>query len=151
MTREALPEITLLAALDPEERAVLADLLEERRLAPGSRLFAEGDDAGSLVFVASGSLKLERRRVGTVGTLAAGAWLGGASLVTLGAREATCTALEPTRVLELDRSAFRRLAVDAPRAACRLLEAVAAQIAEAARAALDSVSAAAVDRPLAGS
>jgi CRP-like cAMP-binding protein len=145
VTRDALAKIALLAELDPEERAILGDLLEERRLAPGTILFAEGDDAGSVVFVASGALKLERRRVGTVGTLGAGACLGGASLVTLGAREATCTALEATRVLELDRSAFRRLVVDAPRAACRLLEALAAQIAEAARAALGSVASAAVD------
>ena len=148
MTRERLPKLALLAELDPDERAILADLLEEHRLAPGSMLFAEGDDADSMVFVASGALKMERRSVGTVGTLGAGACLGGAALVTLGARESTCTALEPTRVLELDRSAFRRLVVDAPRAACRLLEAVAAQIAEAARAALDSVAAAAVDPKL---
>jgi CRP-like cAMP-binding protein len=143
--REGLPKLPVLAELDPEERALLAELLEEHRLPPGTVLFAEGDDASSVLFVASGALKVERRRVGAVGTLGAGACVGGAALVTLGAREATCTALEPTRVLELDRSAFRRLVVDAPRAACRLLEALAAQLAEAARAALDSVAAAAVD------
>jgi CRP-like cAMP-binding protein len=143
--REGLPKLPLLAELEPDERAALAELLEEHRLPPGTVLFAEGDDASSVLFVASGSLKLERRRVGTVGTLGAGACVGGAALVAPGAREATCTALEPTRVLELDRSAFRRLVVDAPRAACRLLEALAAQIAAAARAALDTVAAAAVD------
>jgi CRP-like cAMP-binding protein len=143
--REGLPKLAVLAELEPEERGILAELLEEHRLPPGTVLFAEGDDASSVLFVASGTLKVERRGVGAVGTLGAGACVGGASLVTLGAREATCTALEPTRVLELDRSAFRRLVVDAPRAACRLLEALAAQIAEAARAALDSVAAAAVD------
>jgi CRP-like cAMP-binding protein len=143
--REGLPKLPVLAELDPDERALLAELLEEHRLPTGTVLFAEGDDARSVLFVASGALKVERRRVGAVGTLGAGACVGGAALVTLGAREATCTALEPTRVLELDRSAFRRLVVDAPRAACRLLEALAAQLAEAARAALDSVAAAAVD------
>jgi CRP-like cAMP-binding protein len=146
--REGLPKLALLAELDPDEQSIVAELLEEHRLTPGTILFAEGDDASSVLFVASGTLKVERRRVGTIGTLGAGACLGGAALVTLGAREATCTALEPTRVLELDRSAFRRLVVDAPRAACRLLEAVAAQIAEAARGALDSVAAAAVDPKL---
>jgi CRP-like cAMP-binding protein len=148
VTRGELPKLALLAELDPDERAVLADLFEEHRLAAGSILFAEGDDADSIVFVASGALKIERRAIGAVGTLGAGACLGAAALVTLGAREATCTALEPTRVLELDRSAFRRLVVDAPRAACRLLEALAAQIAEAARDAIDAVAAAAVDPKL---
>jgi CRP-like cAMP-binding protein len=145
VTRDGLPKLAVLADLDPEERGILVELLEEHRLPSGTVLFAEGDDASSVLFVASGTLKVERRGVGAVGTLGAGACLGGASLVTLGAREATCTALEPTRVLELDRPAFRRLVVDAPRTACRLLEALAAQIAEAARAALASVAAAAVD------
>lgn len=145
MTREGLPKLPILAELDPDERAILADLLEERRLAPGAILFSEGDDARSLVFVASGVLKVERRFVGTLGTLGAGEVVGGAALVTAGAREASCTAVEPTCVLELDRSAFRRLVADAPRVACRLLESVTAQIAEAARAALDSVATAAVD------
>jgi CRP-like cAMP-binding protein len=145
MTREGLPKLPILAELESDERVLLADLLEERRLAPGSILFSEGDDARTVVFVESGVLKVERRFVGTVGTLGAGEVLGGAALVLPGVREATCTAVEPACVLELDRAAFRRLVADAPHAACRLLESVAAQIAEAARAALDSVASAAVD------
>ena len=64
--REALPKLALLAELDPDERAIVAEFLEEHRLPPGSILFEEGDDASSVLFVASGTLKVERRRVGTI-------------------------------------------------------------------------------------
>ena len=140
MSAGILERVGLLREFDAEDRAALASLLETRRVAPGEVLFFEGDESQGLLLVANGALKLESRRAGALGQLEAGGALGGASLVSLGAREATATAVEPTALLSLDRSAFRRLVQDAPRTACRLLEAIATDLADALRPALDRVA-----------
>jgi CRP-like cAMP-binding protein len=140
-----LEKIALLGEFDGEDRAALADLLLERSLRSGQVCFSEGEQSEGLVLVASGAVKLESRRAGALGEVEAGGWLGGVSLVIPGEREVTATASRDTRTLEMDRTAFRRLVEDAPRTACRLLEAIVRDLGSALRPTLDQLAAGTVD------
>ncbi|MDX1650822.1 MAG: hypothetical protein R3263_13300, partial [Myxococcota bacterium] len=62
---------------------------------------------------------------------------GGLALACVGPRMVSAVAEEPTRVRVLSRTAFHRLTEDAPRAACRILEAVLADVALALRSGVD--------------
>jgi CRP-like cAMP-binding protein len=140
-----LEKVALLGEFDADDRDALAGLLAERSLGAGERLFEEGEEARGLVLVAEGALKLESRRLDGSRRVGSGHWLGAAALVTVGGREVTATATEPTRLLELDRLAFRRLVEDAPRTACRLLEAVLMDLADGLRPTLERMALRGVD------
>jgi len=135
-----LEKVGFLSAFTEDDREALAELLEEKTLAAGRRAFSEGSEAEEVVFVISGSLRLKSRRAGDLGCIGAGQTLGGLCLVAVGLREATAMAEEPTRIAVLPRSAFPRLADDAPRTACRLLEAVGAEAGSLLRMTLDQVA-----------
>lgn len=135
-----LKRCAILSSLAEEDRDVLDSLLEEIDLEAGEPLFQEGDESDGLVLVEHGALRLESRRVPQAGTLGPGGDLGALSLIALGTREVTAVASEPTRVLLLTRSAFLRLADDAPRAGARLLEAVLAETASLVRQGLDRIA-----------
>lgn len=135
-----LKRFALLADLADDERANLAACLEERRLVAEETLFEEGEEADALVLLAAGALRLSSSRTGEPGTLIAGHSLGCLALFRVGAREVTATAVDEARVLILTRSNYRRLAEDHPRTACRLNEAVLAQLAQRSRAALGALA-----------
>lgn len=127
----------LLAELGEEERELVADLLEPVDLDKGEQLFAEGQQAEGLYLVERGTLELSSQRVGALGQAAPGDALGSLSLVAVGTREATAVASDRARLWLLSRESFRRLAYDAPRAACRILEAALVDFAGAVREELD--------------
>jgi CRP-like cAMP-binding protein len=132
-----LKGFALLAELGEEERELLVELLEPVVLAAGEQLFAEGQEADGLLLVERGSVELSSGRAGALGHVGAGDTLGSISLVAVGPREATAVAREASRLWLLSRESFRRLAYDAPRAACRILEAALADFAGAVRDELD--------------
>jgi CRP-like cAMP-binding protein len=132
-----LKVFALLAELSEEERELVTDLLERIDLDPGDQLFCEGQEAECLVLIEKGSLALTSARAGALGQVGAGDSLGALSLVSVGPREATAVAGEATAVWVLSRESFRRLCEDAPRAACRILEAALADFAGAVREGLD--------------
>ena len=146
MSAVELKRFALLGELSEEERELVAEELEPATLREGDRLFTEGEESHGLVLVVEGRFRLESRRVGVLGTAHPGQALGAASLVAIGPREASAVAETTSRVLLLRRSAFRRLALDAPGAACRLAEAVAAELAALVRAELDTIAQQPVDR-----
>jgi CRP-like cAMP-binding protein len=123
--------------LGEEELELLDDLLEPRRLAPGQPLQQEGSEAEGLVLVEEGALRLETKREGVLGRCEAGAAFGGLSLAAVGPRAVTAVAEEAAQVRVLTRTAFHRLAEDAPRAACRILEATLAEVAGTLRSGLE--------------
>jgi len=123
--------------LTDEELELVTSLLEERELVVGEVLQNEGDEADGLILLAEGQLTLSNSRTGELGTLAPGRHLGDTSLASLGRRELTLVAAEPSRVLLFPRSAFLRLSEDAPRAATRILEAVLRDLAATVRSGLD--------------
>ncbi len=141
MRPDALKRFALFAELNDEERETVASLLEQRRLVDGKSAFREGSESEGLVLLESGRLKLRSQRsAGVLGTLEAPEHLGAASLFALGKREVTALADGPCTLWVLSRSALSRLVDDCPRAAFRLAEAVAAELAGLARQGLDTVA-----------
>lgn len=124
MTSLKLKEFACFSDLSDEEREVFADVMQEVELEAGEEVFREGDEADGVVLVCSGRLRLEREASGFWDSVGAGAALGALSLVVPGPREASALAETPSRVLWLPRSAYRRIAEDEPRAACRFVEQV---------------------------
>ncbi len=135
----------LLAELADEERELVAEMLERHELDDGEQFFAEGQEAEGLVLVEIGALALSSARGGELGKVEAGDSLGAASLVAVGPREATAVAAGATCVWVLSRESFRRLAEDAPRAACRILEGALVDLAGAVRDGLDRFGGAPTD------
>ena len=141
MSPDALKRFALFAGLSDEEREVVGSLLEQRRLLDGKSAFREGSESEGLILLESGRLKLRSQRLsGVVGTLEAPEHLGAASLFSLGKREVTALADGSCTLWILSRSSLSRLADDCPRAAFRLAEAVATELAGLARQGLDSVA-----------
>jgi CRP-like cAMP-binding protein len=136
-----LKRFPLLVEFSAEDCEALSELLEEKALKRGRRLFGEGNEADGLVLVQSGTVVLKSGRAKQdLGRLGPGSTLGALSLVTVGARECTARAETDCELLLLARTAFRRLVDDAPRTACRLLEAVTAEVATLVRPGLDAYS-----------
>jgi CRP-like cAMP-binding protein len=141
-----LKRFALFEELSEEEREVLAEEIEGIELEPGDVLFREREEASGLLLVIEGRVRLESSRAGALGSVGPGTALGAVSLVAVGPREASAVADSACRVLLLRRSAFRRLVEDAPRAACRLAEAIACDAATLLRAGLEPLVRHAVDR-----
>lgn len=141
MSGRDLEVFGFLCELTKGERDELDELLERRTAREGEIIFREGDEADGLVLILSGSVRLEAERCDTAEQLADGDHLGALSLVVVGARESTATADRECDLLLLDRMAFRRLVDDAPRAACRLAEAVIGELAGLLRRDLDQLAA----------
>lgn len=138
-----LKSFRLFEELDDHDRRVLGDYLEQQRVPAGQCVFREGDTAAALVLVVRGRLQVESASTGDLGTLGRGAWLGEASLVTVGSRASTVTAQKSSVILRLERSSMRVMLDEAPRTAARVLEALAGSLAGTLR---RFVADAAVDR-----
>ena len=124
MNAADLKPFGLLQDLCDEEAELLAEELETRELGPGRALFEQGAEGDGLFLVLEGRLTLACRELGELGAVGPGAVLGALSLVAPGRREVSAVAAEPCRVAWLEHGAFRRLMDDAPRLACRILEAL---------------------------
>ncbi len=129
MRAEDLKQFRLLVEFDEQDRRQLCDFLEPLALAEGEMLFREGEEADSLYLVARGSVRIGSAACGDLGWLCEGSHLGAVSLISIGSREASARGESDCDFLVLERSGFRRLAEDYPRTACRLAEAVAAELA----------------------
>lgn len=119
---DGLKDFALLAEFTDEDREALAELLEQKSLLEGRRIFSEGTEAEGMVLVLSGTVQLQNRRTGSSETVDAPVALGALSLVTVGPRECTAIAETACEILMLPRTSFRRLIDDYPRTACRLAE-----------------------------
>jgi selenocysteine lyase/cysteine desulfurase/CRP-like cAMP-binding protein len=129
----ALGELRLLGTLplfrgfERPELEAIAGGLRTWEIEPGAVLFAEGAAAESAFVVLRGAVEATRERgerrlrLATVGP---GRLLGELSLVDGGPRTATCTAVEPTVVLELDGRTLARLLDDRSRAGLGVLREV---------------------------
>ena len=146
MSAVELKRFALFEELSEEEREVLSDGIERIELEPGDVLFREREEASGLVLLVEGRLRLESQRAGELGSLGPGSALGAVSLVAVGPREASAIAESACSIYLLRRSTFRRLADDAPRAACRLAEAIARESAALLRSGIEVLVRSAVDR-----
>jgi CRP-like cAMP-binding protein len=141
MNPDTLKRFSLLAEFSEEDREALAELLEARALPHGKSAFREGSEAEGLVLLESGRLKLKsRRKGGVIGSLEAPEHLGAGSLFAFGKREVTALADGACTIWVLPRAGMARLLDDAPRAAFRLAEATARELAGLLRTSADLLS-----------
>ena len=136
MSATDLKAFALFSDLGDGEREELAALVEERDLSTGEILFEQGDEADALVLVVRGSVDVSSRRSRERVALGAGAMIGALALFAVGTRETTVVGADASDLLLLRREEFLRFAEDHPRAAFRIAAAVAAEVAQHARASL---------------
>ncbi|MCU0670075.1 MAG: cyclic nucleotide-binding domain-containing protein [Myxococcota bacterium] len=140
MSAAQLKTFTLFADLGDAEREDLAELLEERELSARETLFGEGDEADALVLVLSGCVEIESPRSGERLSIGPGGAIGALALFSVGLREGAAVGVAESDLRLLRREDFLRFAEDHPRAAFRIAAAVAAEVAQHARAALSQRS-----------
>jgi uncharacterized membrane protein len=105
-----LAEVPLFQLLDADERAALAQMMEQANFPAGYRVFQEGDPGDRMYVVCSGQVelattdKLGQKLVLT--TASRGDLFGELSLLDHGARNAHATVLEDAEMLVLDRAAL---------------------------------------------
>jgi len=111
-----LAEVPLFQLLDADERAALAQLMEQANFPSGYRIFQEGEPGDRMYVVCSGEVELATTdKLGQKLVLTAasrGDLFGELSLLDHGARNAQATVLEDAELLVLDRATlidfFRR-------------------------------------------
>ena len=111
-----LAEVPLFQLLDADERAALAQMMEQANFPSGYRIFQEGEPGDRMYVVCSGEVELATTdKLGQKLVLTAasrGDLFGELSLLDHGARNAQATVLEDAELLVLDRATlidfFRR-------------------------------------------
>jgi len=140
MSATQLKRFSIFVDLGEAEREDLAELLEERELSARETLFGEGDEADALVLVINGRVEIASPRTGERLSIGSGGTIGALALFAVGLREGEAVGVEPSELCLLRREDFLRFAEDHPRAAFRIAAAVAAEVAQHARAALSQRS-----------
>ena len=97
MSETDLKRFAFFSDLTDSDREAVAELLEPIELAPGGQCFREGQEAEGLLLIDRGELRLESQRSGDLGSSGEGTAIGGLSLLLVGTREVTATAVAPTR------------------------------------------------------
>ena len=116
-----LVDVGFFKLLDDDERAVLAQQIEQRVFPSGTTIFREGDSGGIMYVIRSGQVELwlydeDRQRV-VLATFEAGDFFGELSLLDQEPRSATATTLADTEVLIIDRTDLQLLFKQKPDAA----------------------------------
>jgi len=125
---EAMAKFAVFGDLTDEDRALLADFLEERSFAAGRRLFGKGEQAEEVLFVTDGHVRFEDEPSG--GTFGPGSVLGTFSLSSVRKRATTAEAQDDVKLLALTRESYWRLRVDYPALALSLQEALMSNLAD---------------------
>jgi CRP/FNR family transcriptional regulator, cyclic AMP receptor protein len=126
---ELIRGVPLFAECSNRELGEIASLADELSLPAGRKLAAEGAAGHEFVVLVEGAADVKRgSRV--VNRLGAGDFLGEIALVTGRKRTATVTTTEPSRLLVLTASSFRRLLRDLPGLQLKVLDALAERLPE---------------------
>jgi CRP-like cAMP-binding protein len=121
-----LETILLLRRLGPSALRILAIGAEGYRLERGQVLFTAGDAADCAYAIQEGSFALKPEREAEI-IAGPGTLLGESALLAETTRPATATAREPSAVLRISRTMFRKMLEGYPEAAHRLREVIAAR------------------------
>ena len=108
-------------------RAVFVNAKEQREVAAGASVFAEGEEGHEMYGVISGSIEL-RKGERVLDTLEPGATFGELAIVSDEARSLTAVALEPTVLAVIDDKAFLFLVHETPTFALQVMRSMAATI-----------------------
>lgn len=124
---EILAQVPLFALLDDQERAVLAERIDQVRFTEGQVLFHAGDPGDSLYVVTSGEVEIfVKNKVGErvlLETASTGDFFGEISLLDEGARTASAIATKDVEAIEVDRDDLAELFRLKPAAAMDVLAA----------------------------
>ena len=123
-----LAKFEFFSDLSDEERAQLADFVEERSFAAGRRLFGKGEEAEELLFVIEGHVRFEDEPAG--GTFGPGAVLGSFALSSVRKRAVSAEAQDDVKLLSLSRESYWRLRSDYPNLALSLQEGLLSRLAD---------------------
>jgi CRP-like cAMP-binding protein len=123
--RRLLRRIDLFADLTDREADTVLEIMREKTLARGTTVFHQHDSGGGLYLILSGAVKIARTgrdgRDVTVAVLGEGNFFGEMSLLDGQPRSASATALQPSRLLVLDREHFQRYVLAQSRIVAKLL------------------------------
>jgi CRP/FNR family cyclic AMP-dependent transcriptional regulator len=108
-----LKDVSIFAAITHEELADVANLLTERRAAPGERIVEKGDIGDCLYVVASGRVRVHDGER-TLRDLGRNQFFGELSLLDAEPRSASVSAVEPTHLFRLGQADFYALIADRP-------------------------------------
>ncbi len=132
---------TFLAELTSDERTVFESLGRVRSFRPGEAVFHEGDDAGGVVAILSGRVKVSLAGVAgrevVLGFPGPGELVGELAALTERPRSATVIAVENVEALGVRGADFRRFVAEHPRIAPLVFRHLAELVAEADRAQVD--------------
>jgi len=126
-----LESAPLFAGLDSEELAALAEIALEKEFAQGEIIFEEGQSAHHLYVVVQGKVEVFRRADSheyPVVTLGEEECFGEMSILEDTSRSASVRALEPTRVLKIDRESFRELIIERPQIAFAIFKIISGRL-----------------------
>jgi len=128
-----LAQLPVFERLDREEIEVLAQGTGEQTFAPGEVLYSKGDAPSGMYIVLEGAVELIGSFAGGVervfGTVRSGQVLGLLSVIDDGSRPATARAVEPARVLAMDRGVIADLRNSAPITWARIISGLGDQLA----------------------
>ena len=137
---------TALMQLTPEEALLVVSFMIPRKIPMGTTFINEGDklDTGYMLLLLEGEVTVENIEVSrhapvTVTVLEAGSLIGEMGLVDGQARLASCTASTDVRCAILSRDALRKLSLESPRTAAKLMFAVSLRIADRLRETADKL------------
>jgi CRP-like cAMP-binding protein len=122
-----LERIPILRRLGPPALRILAIGAEGYRLEAGQVLFSAGDPADCAYAIQEGSFALKPERGEGEIIAGPGTLLSESALLAETTRPATATAREPSAVLRISRTMFRKMLEGYPEAAHRLREVIAAR------------------------
>jgi CRP-like cAMP-binding protein len=128
-----LERLTIFGPLGFSALQILAIGSEAKELQPGDVLFAAGDAADGGYIVQEGALRLELPGADPAEPIVVGpgTLLGELALVTETKRPVTATAIEPSTVMRVSRSLFRKVLEGFPDAARLMRDRIAARASEA--------------------
>jgi CRP/FNR family cyclic AMP-dependent transcriptional regulator len=124
---ELMKSVPLFARCSKRELTEIASIADELDLAEGSTLTKQGTRGQEFVVIADGAAEVVRngKRINSLGS---GDFLGEIALITAQPRTATVKTTEPTRILVISASDFRRLLRRTPSIQEKVLEALAERL-----------------------
>lgn len=106
--KELLEKVPILESLGEYERLTVADALREETFAPGTEIIKQGEAGDSFYIIEDGEVSCTQQG-NEVCKLGAGSYFGEIALLTSKPRQATVSAVAPTKCLTLDRKTFKRV------------------------------------------
>jgi CRP-like cAMP-binding protein len=124
----ALRASPLLSGFTDTGIGILAQIASPRTYPQGTPLFVENMVSDTLIIVGEGRVSLSTKNDKgadlAMGELGPGDWLGELSLITVGQRQCTATAVTPVTAFEIRQADFQKLMGVKPQACIKLLMAI---------------------------